>query len=73
MATTLEKITVGMLLNNGTSSSGAVKTVKVNLGSLNKNTYTDQMALNMVTALNPCFDKTLVRIQKQTTESLTNE
>lgn len=73
MATTVEKIAIGFLLNNGTSASGAVKTVKVNLGNLNKNTYTDQLALNMATLLQPCFNKTLVKIQKTTTAALTME
>lgn len=70
--TTTEKIAIGFLLNNGQTESGGIRTVKVNLGTLNKNTYTDQLAMNMATLLNPCFDKSLVKIQKQITQSLAN-
>lgn len=70
--TTTEKIAIGFLLNNGQTESGGIRTVKVNLGTLNKNTYTDQLAMNMATLLSPCFDKSLVKIQKQITQSLAN-
>lgn len=70
--TTTEKIAIGFLLNNGQTESGGIRTVKVNLGSLNKDTYTDQLAMNMANLLSTCFAKTLVKIQKQITQSLVN-
>ena len=48
VVSTLEKIAVKMLLNNGVDEQGNTKTVSVNLGSLNPTTYDASTVLNFL-------------------------
>ena len=62
--TECKKVSVAMKLNNGTTTTGAVKTVSVNLGSLNKSAFDADKVLNIVNALYPCFDLMLHTLEK---------
>ena len=69
--TTLNNVSVSMKLNNGTSATGAVKTVSVSLGSLNKDTFEANKAMAIVTLLTPCLAKSLVSVNKTEYSTLT--
>ena len=64
------KISVTLLLNNGVDSNGAVKTLSVNLGNLDEETYGDQQAWNIAQALAPCLTKSLYKIVKTETSEI---
>lgn len=68
MATTLTPKTrkATMHLNNGTDSSGNIKTVSLNLGKLAVGTWDADKAMAIMTALEPCLAKTFH--QRTTTE-----
>lgn len=53
-------------LANGTDSSGNVKTVNLNLGSLSVATWNADKAMAIINAITPCLTKTLH--QSTTTE-----
>ena len=72
VTTTLDKIAVKMNLNNGTDSSGNVKTVSVNLGSLNPSTYDASKAMAIIAAIAPCLTKTVYSVQEVRTNTLTD-
>ena len=70
--TTLDKIAVKMNLNNGTDpTTGQIKTVGVNLGSLNPTAYDAQKVMNIVEGLAPCLAKTVYSVQEVRTSTLT--
>ena len=50
-----------MLLNDGTTTSGAVKTIKVSIGTLSTtaSTWNAQKAINIINALSPCLNRRL--------------
>ena len=68
-----KKISVAMKLNNGTTTTGAAKTVSVNLGSLNKSAFDANKVINIVNALCPCFDRTLHSLEKTEVSELSEE
>lgn len=68
---TLKKVTVNLVLNNGTDSQGHVKTVNSSLGNLSETNYDDDKALAVVSALQPCMSKTLVSVQRNDINNLT--
>lgn len=57
------KFTVKLLLNNGTSSSGDVKTVSVSYPSINYNTYDAEKVLTIEGLLSPCLSKSVYTTQ----------
>ena len=74
VTSTLEKIAVRMNLNNGTDAqTGEVKTVSVNLGSLNPTAYNAQKVMNIVEVLAPCLTKSVVSVQEVRTSTLTDD
>ena len=66
MAVTTEckKISVAMKLNVGITSAGEVKTVSINLGSLNQNAFNAEKVLNIVESLSNCFDHMIYTTEK---------
>ena len=73
VTSTLDKIAVKMNLNNGTDAqTGAVKTVSVNLGSLNPETYDATKVMEIIEDLTPCLSKSVYSIQEVRTSTLTD-
>lgn len=52
-----------MLLNNGTDSSGNVKTVNVSLGSLSDSGWDATKAMTVIETLSACLSKSLYDVQ----------
>ena len=50
-----------MLLNDGTTASGAIKTVKVNIGTLSSRAadWNAQKALNIINAVSSCLERSV--------------
>lgn len=73
MATTLtaQKIALTLKLDNGTSESGAVKTVSVSVASLDKDGWDDDKAFTLATLIGQCLSKNLYAIQKTETSNMT--
>lgn len=57
------KIACRILLNNGSTSTGATKTVAVGLPTVNKNTYTADKFANIGVALSPIFTKSVFQFE----------
>ena len=76
MATTstLTKIGVSLKLNNGTSATGAARTVSVSFPELSKETgvFDADKVMAIVTALSPVLSKTIVKVQKTSYEDIAN-
>lgn len=64
ITTETKKVSVALKLNNGTTSTGAIKTVSVNLGNLNKTAFDAQKTLNIVNALYTCLERSIYGIEK---------
>jgi len=74
MASTLEKIGVSLKLNNGTTATGATKTVSVSFPTLSivSGKFNETKVWAVITAVTPCLSKALVRVTKTETSELTN-
>lgn len=78
---TVTGLSAYLKLNNGTTPTGNIKTVKVNIGGsnqkLNASEYTANLnasrekVLNIAAFIENCMDKTAVEIGEQTTGALT--
>lgn len=72
----MSKVAIAVKLNNGTTASGAVSTLTVNLGSLNTAAFSDnvttanQKAMNIVALLGACTAKPVYTVQKVVTSTL---
>ena len=64
VTTTVTKDVVTMKLQNGTTTTGALKTVSVSLGSLNKDAYDADKVMSIVGLLAQMFAKSLYLVQK---------
>ena len=73
VVTECKKITVAMKLNNGTTTTGTVKTVSLNLGSLNKSAFDAQKAINIVNALSSCLERSVYSTEKTEVSILSEE
>ena len=73
VVTECKKISVAMKLNNGTTTAGAVKTVSVSLGKLNKSAFDASKVINIVNALTPCLDRVLYSLEKTEVSELSDE
>ena len=69
---TVNKLSVNLLLNNGTDASGNTKTVSVSLGALNKDAFDADKVMAVAGLLSPCFEKSLHSVQKVEVSTLTN-
>lgn len=81
MATYLEKVDVILKLNNGSTSTGAIKTVNVKIGGTQKieaTTYNANLetnrgkALTLGLAIEACLAKTVYETQEVLTSQITN-
>lgn len=70
-ATTI-KIAYNLKLNNGESSTGAVKTLNLSLGAINKDTADDDKALALADLIEAALTKSVYMVQKQTTAHVSN-
>lgn len=70
---TVNKRTAYIALNNGTSASGAVQTVNVSLGQINKDAWDAQKAMNIAELLEPCMSKTLHAVMSTATSNLATQ
>ncbi len=66
------KHSVSVKLNNGTKD-GIVQTVSISLGSLDKDEWDAQKAMNIVDLMEPCLSKSIYEVQKTTTTRLMND
>ncbi|MBQ7544224.1 MAG: hypothetical protein IJT02_04690 [Synergistaceae bacterium] len=67
---TTSKIRVNVKLNNGTTATGATKTVSVSLGNLNKDAFDADKAISIVSLLSPVLDKSIVTVEKVETSTV---
>ena len=73
VASTLTKVSVKMLLNNGTDPvTGEIKTVSVSLGALSPSGYDDTKMMAVVGALSPCLTKSVYSVKKQMEYTVTD-
>lgn len=70
---TLSALTGRYLLNNGTTTTGAIRTINQSLGSLNMSAWDADKALNIINAISPVVDKEIVQAQAVKTYDLENE
>lgn len=71
---TTDKIQVKMLLNNGTDpSTGEIRTVSVNLGTINPATYDADKAMAIAMAVENILTKPLYTLQETVTSSLVED
>ena len=68
-----KRVAVSLKLNNGTSTTGSIKTVSVNLGSLNKSAFDAQKAINIVNALSSCLERSVYSTEKTEVSILSEE
>ena len=61
---TLKKVSVNVKLDDGTTITGAQKTVSISLGTLDKDSFNDDKAMNIVNLLGECLSKDIVQIEK---------
>lgn len=66
----LEKITISLKLDDGTTTAGGVKTVSQQLANINTQTVDDQKVYNIATLLAPCLSKSIYQIAKIETSSI---
>ena len=66
----INSIRCNMKLNNGLDSAGNVKTLNVSLGTLNKDAWDAQKAMNIVELARPCFSRTVYSTEKTESDTL---
>lgn len=70
--TVTEKIAVNLRLNNGTSTTGQVKTVGVSIGKLNTTAFDADKALAVAGLIGDCLTKSVYEVQKTETSKILN-
>ncbi len=71
MATTaLNKVSVSVVLEDGTDAKGNLKTTSISLGTLDKDNFNADKALAIVSLLEPCLSKTLYSVRKTEVSTL---
>lgn len=70
---TLEKTAVTLKLHNGTTATGAIKTVSINYPSIDKDAYNADKVLAIEQLLVPVLAKTPVKLLKTDITSITND
>ena len=74
VALNAKKTSVSIKLNNGLDEEGKVKTVGLNLGTLNIADFTSetaQKAQNIINALTPCLSKAVTSVEKTHVDYMT--
>lgn len=61
-----QKITAVILLDNGTTSSGAVRTISQTLGAIDKENYDPDKAYAIAMLVEPCLSKSVYAVQQTT-------
>lgn len=72
VTSTTTSIKVNVVLSNGTNANGTVKTINLSLGSLDKDAFNADKAMAIIDLLEPCLEKTRLRVEKHETSSLTS-
>ncbi len=72
VTSTMTRVAVKMLLNNGTDASGNIKTVSVSLGSLSVTGYDDTKAMAVIAAIGPCLTKSVYSVKKTVDYTMTD-
>ena len=67
----VKKVSVNVKLENGTDTSGNIKTVSLSLGTLSKDNFDADKALAVVSLLAPCLNKTVNAVEKVEVSTLT--
>lgn len=68
---TLQKVSIHVVLDNGTDSYGNVKSITSPLFDMNEDFLDNAKAYSVVSALAPCLRKTVVQIKKVEVSTLT--
>lgn len=63
----LKKRTFSAKLDNGRDSEGNVRTVSISMGSVNKDRWDNEKALNIAGALEPCLSKDISALESTAT------
>ena len=67
-----EKINVILKLNNGSSSSGAVRTIPLSMGKMNEDAFDADKALAISRLIAACLTKSVYETVKVETSQITN-
>lgn len=70
VTTTLEKVVCNLKLNNGTTTTGSVKTVNVRLGGLDKNNWDAEKGYAVVDKLAVCLEKPVYKMEEVKTSAV---
>ncbi len=68
--TVTEKIAVNLLLNNGSSSTGAVRTLTLSMGKMNEDAFDADKALAISRLIAPCLTKSVYKTVKVETSQI---
>ena len=71
-STVTEKIAVSLRLNNGTTTTGQIKTIGVSIGNLDKTAFNADKALAIAGLIEDCLTKSVYKVQKVETSEITN-
>lgn len=69
---TTTKVDLTAKLDNGTTTSGAVKTISQTLGAIDKDAYDADKAYAIGAALAPCLTKSIYALEQKVTSNITN-
>ena len=67
---TLKKIAVNLILNNGTSTSGAVKTLSISMGTISNTGYDATKCNTLGGLISQCLAKPIYDLRKVETKSI---
>lgn len=70
--TVTEKIAVNLKLNNGSTSTGAVRTITLSMGKMNKDAFDADKALAISRLIAACLTKSVYETVKVETSQITN-
>lgn len=71
-STVTEKIAVNLKLNNGSTSTGAVRTITLSMGKMNKDAFDADKALAISSLIAACLTKSVYETVKVETSQITN-
>ena len=70
--TVTEKIAVNLLLNNGTTTSGQVKTIPISIGKINSTAFDADKVLAVASLIGDCLSKSVYEVQKTENSKILN-
>ncbi len=70
--TILQKLAVNLKLNNGSTSTGTIKTVTVSMGKMSKTGFDAEKALAVSRLIAACLEKSVFETVKVETSQITN-